>query len=208
MRIDEVETRKSIEGLICDTVEAKPREFNFGAGYAKTWDVVYPAISEWTKKQCISYLEEMTGTMDEGGYETLEEWQDAAEGFMMDYGIDRYTPMMNYIYPLPNLNHTPEKAQALVDDTNCVVVVVDDEPYLALGGCGMDMSWDICKAYMILGYMPQVHFCRLPEFAGKKLTVDAQWIIDGCKVSCQTAVNWHKNLFSDLERLEKSMPKD
>jgi len=105
------------------------------------------------------------------------------------YESDDYAPVMSYYCPLPNLRMSAEQAQAAIEDTNCAVVNVKDEygdweTVLALAGGGMDLSWDICEAYMLLGYLPPLHFCRLPRFVGWKLTAHRAWIIAGCNRSC------------------------
>ena len=193
----------TLERLYCDAVDVKPRDFDFGSGFAETWETVFPDVDAWTEKQACDWL-------SDNGYDAKGEPKDQAKEAMME--SESYAPMMNYIYPLPDFRHEPAKAQELIEDTNCVIVLIKDDcddycetPYLALSGGGMDLSWDICEAYMLLGYFPPVHFCQLPQFAGKKLTEKAQWIIDGCKESCKIVGNFAKAKASDLERLEQNM---
>lgn len=83
-------------------------------------------------------------------------------------------PQMNYYYTLPYFRGDPAVTQArlLHHPVNvCLVrlmVMDEDETYaLALTGGGMDLSWDICYAYILLGYAPPLHFCRVPEFAAQ-----------------------------------------
>lgn len=94
-------------------------------------------------------------------------------------------PMMNYYYPLPAFDDDPEEAQGklagvcvtLVRLTNCDFEP-DGEGYaLALTGGGMDLSWDICEAYIRLGYAPPLHFSRLPQFAGQDNGKEPFWTI-------------------------------
>lgn len=60
-----------------------------------------------------------------------EEWADNQYDYLV--------PMYNSIYPL---NRTPDDDTCVrvSKETNLVVIEVDDEPYLALCGCGMDYS--------------------------------------------------------------------
>ena len=61
-------------------------------------------------------------------------------------------PMMNYVYPLERCSELPpEKILEVCKETNCTVVYNnnDDKYYLALTGCGMDLSQDIAYVYMI-----------------------------------------------------------
>lgn len=187
-------TKRTLD-LYCDTVSAEPRHFDFSSGYGESWDTVYPDVSDWTEKKCCDWLDD-NGYDDEGGNprETVREKMTESE---------IYCPMMNYIYPLPDLKHTPEKAQELIEHTNCVVVLIDGEPFMALSGGGMDLSWDICEAYMLLGYLPPLHFCELPDFAGKQLTETAKWIIDGCRKSCEVSMQQGKRLLERLDNTEK-----
>ena len=82
---------------------------------------------------------------------------------LIQENVDFFEPLCNFLYPLPNLLVDPATAQSRLFGLNVVVVLVDEEPYLALSACGMDLSWDICRAYMVLGYYPPIHFCDLPD---------------------------------------------
>ena len=67
-------------------------------------------------------------------------------------------------------NDEKEAAKALVDLPLCIVYLIEEEAYfLALTGGGMDLTWQICEAYMRLGYLPPTHFSRLPRYAGATL---------------------------------------
>lgn len=93
-------------------------------------------------------------------------------------------PMMNYFYALPCFNQDSEEAaKKLKDAALCLVHFYDatdeDQEYaLALTGGGMDMTWDICWAFIALGYVPPRHFWRLPKMAGYKLTPERKLVID------------------------------
>jgi hypothetical protein len=102
-------------------------------------------------------------------------------------------PMMNYYYELPVFNQIESEAAAKLDGLPLCLVEVDDRYALALTGGGMDLSWEICEAFMRLGYLPPVSFCDLPamcgrgtlssggEYGGKELSERDAWIIEGCK---------------------------
>lgn len=109
--------------------------------------------------------------IDNGGYSYLDARGD--------------DPIMNYYYPLPAFNSEPEQAQeklaglclTLVHMTNCEHEA-DGEGYaLALTGGGMDLSWDICEAYLRLGYAPPLHFAHLPNFAGQNNGKEPFWSV-------------------------------
>lgn len=105
-----------------------------------------------------------------------------------DY-YDYEQPMMNYFYPLPNFKNIvsdPEIAAKKLARTVslCLIYLTAEDEYgMALTGGGMDLSWDICEAYVRLGYLPPVEFCRLPEFAGMRLTPTKKKIITACRRS-------------------------
>lgn len=79
-------------------------------------------------------------------------------------------PVINYFYPLPGFNFDGDPdsaAEKIVDLPLCVVHLLDTNEFgLALVAGGMDLSWEIARAYMLLGYYPPLHFCRLPDCAG------------------------------------------
>lgn len=86
---------------------------------------------------------------------------------------DNEGPMVNYRYPVGGL--TVSQAQAAVDDGALAglplcLVEYDGEPFLALTGGGMDLSWEICQAYVNLGYLPPVAFCSdLPNMGDARV---------------------------------------
>jgi hypothetical protein len=128
-----------------------------------------------------------------GDIDGLDDWRECVRERMQDEP-DRYTPMMNYHYALPELSYlwpSPEAAQAhleLYGGPVCLALV-GDEPVLALTGGGMDLSDRIVEAYMLLGYLPPYHFCELPEYGGA-LTEQRRWVLDGCLRSCQVVEGW------------------
>jgi hypothetical protein len=139
-----------------------------------------------------------------GDIDGLADWREFVRERMQDEP-DRYTPMMSYYYPLPELKYqwpSPEVAQAHLDlygGPVCIALVGDD-PVLALTGGGMDLSDRIAETYMLLGYLPPFHFCDLPEYGGA-LTEQRRWVLDGCLRSCQVVEGWAQRRRQKLERL-------
>ena len=115
-------------------------------------------------------------------------------------------PMMNYYYPV-DIDDMYEAAKAIIDLPLCVVEV-DDNTGLALTGGGMDLSWDICDAFIQLGYLPPLHFCRLPDYVGMKLDERIKTILNACKKSAQISSRWAKGILSNLEYLEKRLSRN
>jgi hypothetical protein len=92
-------------------------------------------------------------------------------------------PMMNYYYPLPDLDRVGDEYQAAERIRAlplCVVAFEDGSNALALTGGGMDLSWEICEAFTRLGFLPPLHFCDLPNLAGKTIDADARYTINAC----------------------------
>jgi hypothetical protein len=76
--------------------------------------------------------------------------------------------MMNYWYPVESIDDDDDAVSAAVAirDLPLCVVRVGNDYGMALTGGGMDLSWDICAAYVALGCLPPAHFADLPSFAG------------------------------------------
>ena len=77
------------------------------------------------------------------------------EGKLVDYyeeNIDGYEPIYNYIHILETTNQDEDLILEVALKTNCCVLYDSEEEknYIALTGCGMDMSQDIGLAYLIL----------------------------------------------------------
>lgn len=110
-------------------------------------------------------------------------------------------PMMNYYYPIPwSDDLDPEVAAiAIAHLPLCIVSLPDWDGYaLALTGGGMDLSWEICEAFICLGYYPPAHFAgKLPDMAGRDRAADA--VTAGhCAKALQIAIAWMQR---DLDRL-------
>jgi len=89
-------------------------------------------------------------------------------------------PMMNSFYPCP-FNDTDEAARAIASLPLCVIVLQDGETGFALTGGGMDLSWEICDAYIRCGFLPPFQFCCLPDMAGKDRESRTQLILTACQ---------------------------
>lgn len=85
-------------------------------------------------------------------------------------------PMMNYRYPVEGADsddvgtyrHRMDAIEAayVLRGVPLCVVEYDDGIALALTGGGMDLSYEICEAFTLLGYYPPTAFCDLPHMAG------------------------------------------
>ena len=124
-------------------------------------------------------------------------------------------PMMNYIWPvdLCGTGDDPEEAQTSLMLAHCALCLVyyrpveglDWEVGLALTGGGMDLSWDIARAYIALGQLPPARL-SLPEFAGMDFREpNTAFIIEALKRSHRRRIGDSEHQIENLDRmLERS----
>ena len=168
------------------------------------WGMGYESLREFlgsdADESCEDFSETELRDVILDSEEVLDAWREfVAEKIQED--SDSFTPMMSYYYPLPYFGRMdPSTAQTkLIGSGSAIVAIVAGETVLALAGGGMDLSWDICRAYMLLGYLPPVYFCELPAYAD--LPRDASWIISGCLRSIEVMRQWIANKEDSLRRL-------
>jgi hypothetical protein len=123
-------------------------------------------------------------------------------------------PIYNELYSLPSYcseDYNEEAATKIKDLPLCIITPGEQwygEYGLALTGCGMNLGWEICEAYMRLGFLPPAQLCRqLPEMCGRghetssgEASESDTWILAGCKRSLEEAIN---SLSYDLQRLDR-----
>lgn len=96
-------------------------------------------------------------------------------------------PMMNYYYPV-DLDDEAEAAKKLADTCLCVVKV-NGQTGLALTGGGMDLSWEICEAFVRLGFVPPSHFCRdLPRMG--PISASKLGVLEACLLGLEAQERW------------------
>lgn len=130
----------------------------------------------------------------------------------MDVDCDGYVgsaegPMMNYWYPV-EIKDCTATALKLVDLPLCVVEFRDGTTGLALTGGGMDLSWEICEAFIAIGYLPPVAFTRVPGMAGKSLNKTARLVIAACLKSNEVQQRWAQGNIDEIKRTVARMRKD
>ena len=180
------------DSLRVDCLTEKPQDYDWSRGYGEAWEIIQPydldAFSE----------EDEEKNNEKTGYYNIENMEESNQ------------PMMNYYYPLPNrydldeddakkLSHLPLcliKFEEWDEDTH---QYYDTRYALALTGGGMDLSWQICEAYIRLGYYPPIHF-RLPNMAGKSASETNLGIVDACIKGREILKNWQDNDIEDLKR--------
>lgn len=187
--------RIPIKELSGDAIESQTRRVDdWAAGYGEKWDYYEAGACDKCGKLIVAQGETMH-----------KDWADGdcdCDGYVFCEG-----PMMNYWYPLPDEVRAPEKAAELIADLPlCIVHMQDtDEWGLALTGGGQDLSWEICEAFMRLGYCPPHHF-RLPGMAGKDYgSPRNRWIIAGCRKSAQVMIKRARWNIRSLMQLKKGV---
>ena len=109
-------------------------------------------------------------------------------------------PVMSYRYPV-TLREISEAdaATAIIGLPLCLIEdYVSGDYYLALTGGGMDLSAEICRAYIAVRQRPPVHFCRVPRMAGRHYS---QEFIKVLIESCEVSQNWAQGTIDDLQRI-------
>lgn len=148
-----------VERLSAATVDIGVDNRDWSEGWGEEWEF-YAAPS---CPECGDYAEwdddEYVWTCRNAECETTEVESEGDDG-----------PMMNYSYDLPHFDaDLHESAQAIADLPLCIVDFQGDGYALALSGGGMDLSWEICEAFIRLGYLPPAHFASdLPKMAGDR----------------------------------------
>lgn len=140
--------------------------------------------------------------VDENGEALEDEDGDVLENECMGtiYAIEG--PMMNHFYPceLRSLS-VEDAARAIAHLPLCVVQFKDGETGFALTGGGMDLSWEICDAFISCGYLPPLQYCDLPDMAGQEKRPRTQLILAACQRSAEIAEGWAKRRGESLARL-------
>lgn len=176
--------------LNCDAITVKPRDYNFGEGYPEAWEF-FEAVS------CEACGKPVYPVQGENRHREIDPDADC-DGYLNADG-----PMMNYLYPLPgSRDRDPaELARAIVHLPLCVVKLEDEDDYaLALTGGGMDLSWQICAAFVACGYWPPLHFCDLPRMAGRGTSRSDRSLIAKCRESSRIAARWAASTGANLRR--------
>ena len=168
-------------------VDVKSVNFDFGEGFGVTWDEVSLGLLQCNFCET-TYIKD---AFDEG-----EKCPDAHCASEYSSTLERpvIEPMMNYYYELPYYEGDPEEDQLTLYQSSANVVLVrmlnieeDENSFvLALSGGGMDLSWDICHAYILLGYAPPLHFCNLPDLGQDNRQEPYQLILKACLQSAKS----------------------
>jgi len=183
----------NIERLNCGAVEVKPLSIDWRERLGEDCDgwtahealecptcgrtVVCSTLGEC---ECRDVLAEIVEVIDDEECEV----PNTCRGTMYPEG-----PMMNYWYPV-RIDDCAEAATKIAHLPLCVVEFSDGETGLALTGGGMDLSWEICEAFIAIGYYPPVHFCDLPKMGNRGKSEKDLAIIAACEESLRIVEGW------------------
>ena len=103
-------------------------------------------------------------------------------------------------YPLPKITRS-------VGDTNQMFVIMASVSKMLLGrvaeaggvpdetwgiipnGGGDNYQWEIVEAFMVLGYLPPLDLCTLPDIKDRGEDRFDRWLIEGCKRATEAVVD-------------------
>lgn len=209
------EARLKVKDLRTSYIDSKPEHFDFGGSRFDSdgetaWEFMEAAYCE----SCEQYIvgpddhafinadgqpvpAEVLMEGNEIEEDDLVEWAEANGFHACERQGEGYTefdsaegPMMNYRYQIDDEDYGDDSARLIADLPLCLVRDVETENvYLALTGGGMDLSWEICEAFIRLGYLPPTHF-ELPEMAGKVLNERNALIVAGVERAAGIQASW------------------
>lgn len=185
------------DNLSYELIEEKPESFNFGEGYTETWDVVRPNFYDLDESELKKFL-------DDAGYSYEDDdSEDKLAEMVGEYFDESYMPIYNFLYPLGEYFEIPKALEHIRALSNTTIIEKDEKHYLALTGCGMDMTWEIIESYINLGYYPPVHFCNPPSMMGRGESEKDKQIIKACKKSLEAM---KQRIEGKLETLKNIKP--
>jgi hypothetical protein len=152
-----------------------------------------------TLEDCLSYelIDAQPRRFDfTEGYSTR--WEIPLDLTDEEWEHETYVPIYNVFYLLGADFKVPRDFRSRLN--NMTIVRTDDEHGLALTGCGMDYTWEICETYLNLGYYPPVAMCRLPRMAGRGTSAGDRRIIDGCLQSLDAMLTQHQWTYDHLRQ--------
>lgn len=177
--------RGAVRNMSCDAIDAKPIDYDWTKGYGETWECVEASHCQECNAVVIGREGDRHSDVDD---------ESECPGHIGGEG-----PMMSYYYPLA-IEDTDAAARVIVDLPLCVVTV-DGTTGLALTGGGMDLTWPICEAFMLLDHLPPLHFAsKLPRMSGRGTSKRDRWIAAGCIRSCVVAAGWAKGGAAEVRR--------
>lgn len=183
-----------LEKLSCDHIDASPVHFD---GWRESTDDGDPA---WNiAASCVLYCDhcDLLWNPDSEEHADREEPQDCPacgrEADDLAIHTSAYEPIgYSVSWPLGDRFEAPDDWPILLRGTNTTIVEFGGSWYLALTGCGADLSWEICAAYIALGYLPPFALASsLPRLA---------WSPGEIKAHANTAQACERTIAATAER--------
>ncbi len=173
-----------IEGLSFANIDSEPVNYDWSARWDGEGEPAWKFYEVTERDEPLPTDDEDDETEEEFIIRTYHcSWEDGGP----NEGIEG--PMMNYHYPFdaPYGFDPRESAVKLVHTPVCIIEWNDGGYSLALTGGGMDLSWEICEAFILLGSYPPMHFVDLPTMAGKERDPNAPAILQACVKTVECA---------------------
>lgn len=179
--------------LNCDAIDVTPQVIDWSETMGENMEG-WRAFEAFTCDGCgrvvvCSSLGENEHRDIEHEVEVIVEGEAEMQRCTCDASISFEGPMMAYWYPLDGID-CEDAARKIAHLPLCVVQFEDERTGLALTGGGMDLSWEICEAFIALGYWPPLHFCDLPKMSGRGTSDKDKATIRACMESCKIAEGW------------------
>ena len=125
----------------------------------------------------------------------------ACEGAECDTVIDPTEgPMMNFLYPCP-LRDLRVAARQVAHLPVCVVQFDHGETGFALTAGGMDLSWEICGAYVACGFLPPTSFSNLDPPYSHALVGWRLDVFQAMRRSIKCQRQWLDNATNNLDHV-------
>lgn len=164
---------KTLKNLKYCMVDVKPVDRDWSEGYPEKWDFFAASKCEKCGEIIVGRNGERHSDID-------------CESECDGHVPENDGPMMNHSYGLPDFDGNEDSAKLIVDLPLVLVRFEDSGEWaLALSGGGMDLSWEICEAYMLLGYFPPSHFAEVPQMSSRGRSARDRWILAGARKSLQ-----------------------
>jgi len=179
---------------------SQPIEFDFQTN--NNWETVTPDPDDMEPDEIHNFVNTFGDIEAYIGIDSDD--QETYLEILIEENFDYFVPMINILYPLPGLNMDPSAAQVRLIGFNVVVVLVDEKPFLAPSACGVNLSWDVCNAYITLGYHPPISFADLPDMGlspdRKKIAIIAAMItsVDRARSHQSQAISCLRDLEAQL----------
>ncbi len=158
---------EEIEHLSAASVDIVPIHYDWYDSISSGvhWDIVFPNVSGLSIKECQSILNDYGAELPPyhlKEFNTVETWQEYVQNADRSRWAIHF-PIVNCYYDIPDSNMDIGLMQQAIRDMSFLIIKVDNKPKLSFYGGGYDMTWELCRVYMTLGFLPPFSCCNLPN---------------------------------------------